>query len=61
MMIKTESKKCGTSPTTMVLILLVGLFFSNDARAQNKSKDAVYLKSGSVIIGKLVQNEVWTE
>jgi hypothetical protein len=57
MMIKTESKKCGAPLTAMVLILLISLYFLNDANAQRKSKDAVYLKSGSVIIGKLVQND----
>lgn len=56
-MIKTESRKFGTSLTAMLLVLLISLFFSNNADAQRKNKDAVYLKSGTVITGKLIQND----
>lgn len=56
-MMKTESRKSGTSLTSMLLVLLISLFFLNNADAQRKNKDTVYLKSGTVITGKLIQND----
>lgn len=56
MMIKTDLKKSGI-PLSVMLILLVSLVLSKNADAQNKNSDAVYLKSGSVIFGKLIQND----
>ena len=56
MMIKTDFKKSGI-PLTAILLLLVSLVLSKDVDAQHKNRDAVYLKSGSVIIGKLIQND----
>lgn len=57
MMMKTEPKKSAASLATRLLIFLMCLLCFNDANAQSKDKDAVYLKSGTVITGKLVQND----
>jgi len=57
MMMKTEPKKSAASLAIRLLIFLMWLLFVNDANAQRKNKDAVYLKTGTVITGKLVLND----
>ncbi|PKO97941.1 MAG: hypothetical protein CVU14_08690 [Bacteroidetes bacterium HGW-Bacteroidetes-9] len=56
MMIITDLKKSGF-PLSVILVLLISLVLSKDADAQHKNRDAVYLKSGSVIIGNVIQND----